>query len=154
MRKEIVYSLLCPVLLICVIAVPAEIAGAQESATAEVRPATPEKVPTLKELAAVLTAVQLDNSRLNSQVQALQNRVQALEQRPSADDYERRIQNLEQVVVNDVYRKLGISPGQTLESWHREVHKRDRSLRGWTERELEDWHKRDHERRRNLLRTY
>jgi hypothetical protein len=154
MRKEIVYALLCPVLLIFVVVGSAGTAGAQESATAEVSPATPEKVPTLKELAAALTAVQLENSQLKAQVQALQNRVANVERQPSVADLDRRVQALEQAGTEDIYQRLGIRRDQTLESWHREIHKRDRSLRGWNERELEDWHKRDHERRRNLLRNF
>jgi hypothetical protein len=143
-------------MLIFSLALSVEPAGAQESATAEVSPATPtpRKAPTMEELAATLTALQMENSQLRSQVQALQTRVQALERQPSTADFERRVQALEQGAASDVYRRLDIRPGQTLESWHRDIHKRDTNLRIRSERDLEDWHKRDHERRRSVLRGF
>jgi len=135
------------------IAVFADRLPAQESATPEVQAATPtpKKPPTLKELAQMVELLQRENLTLKSNIPALQTRLDVIERAPAVSDLDRRVRALEQSAVTDIYRELGIPRGQSLDVWHREMHKRDSSLRLRSERELEDWHRNDHQRRRDLL---
>lgn len=133
------------------------VADAQEAATPEVRagtqpPPPPKKPPTLKELARAVVALQNENAALKARIVSLESRLQALEAGSDLSDLEGRVRMLEQSGMPDVHRALGLRPGQTLELWHRDIHRTDSRVRFPTERDFENWHLRDHQRRGAILR--
>jgi hypothetical protein len=95
--------------------------------------ATEEKPLTDKELALLVKNLQREVKTLQGTIFTLQNRITDLESagQPSAD-------------------RLGIPPGETVDSWHRQVHSRG-DLKIMSIRELEEWHLRDHRARSRLL---
>lgn len=128
---------------------------AQEAATPEVRAGTqpvPKKPPTLKQLARMVATLQKENAALKNRIVSLESRLQALEAGPNLSDLEKRVRVLEQSGMPDVHRALGLRAGQTLELWHRDIHRTDSRVRFPTERDFEDWHLRDHQRRGAILR--
>jgi len=126
--------------------------SAQESATPEIQAGTeagaPKKAPTLKDLARVIETLRKENAALKTKLVALESRLNELERAGRPPDLERRVRALEAVGTVDVYRELGLSRSQTLETWHRDAHRSDPNVKLPTRREWEEWHERDHQLRR------